>query len=740
MAIDTTLAPSTEAEQPAVRWAWRLVGLAGMLGGLCLIASAAILSTDPEANAKLPQRAAISVVGLALVWVGLHGLHRLHAAANSRAETWGFGLAACGLVFGMLGSVMRPFDPLDRVASWADLMAFAGTVLVRIGFITFAVGVVRARLLPKPARTAAVTMAVALTLTTLLSPLRLDMLTLTLAAVGWLGWSLTSATLLNGGLVARAVPSGPVASLRTLGGAFVSKATIVTAAVSVGVFSLEWEWTVGLLVVVLLYAHEIGHIIAALVRGVAVHRAPFFIPGLGAFVQTDEGASHWDSAWVSLGGPLIGGVAALIVKAIGASQQSPALLQAGDIGLWLNLLNLAPFSPLDGGRIVGRTGWLGLVTTLGVGIVLFTQGVSIFILLLILFGVWQAFTAIRTLRVPWRTQFGVYGIYLGSILLLFVAGIASGRVAWERAPRPDWLPGLGDVFSFMFWSLVIGAFALPYAFSDTQSARVRYGLLTALGWTRYLLDGQHWLVPIHIALFGHTIGLPGLRLVENRIAGLAARRDARAGRAAVWAFDCLRRHGEAADAWLDQQAPALKAGGPATMAEAFLALHELGYQAVACHLLHQSLATGEFAGALPTRVVLAYAWQLHLTGEDQDALPYAQAATPATSEDPTALEPLGRILLGVGQAVAAERTLRQLLDIRTRTGARFALARALAAQGRHAEAIAEGERALSGNDGAWQDDELSADQAREQLQTWRGLEPATTSAELGLETDEPPSP
>src|SRR5439155_21987188 len=125
----------------------------------------------------------------------------------------------------------------------------------------------------------------------------------------------------------------------------------------------------------------------------------------------------------------------------------------------------------------------------------------------------------------WGTQIGVLCLYLGAVMVLLVAALGSGRIPWPRADRPDWLPGISDVFNVMFWVFVIGSFAVPFALADQRGARVRYGLLTLFGWTRYLLDGQQWLILVVAALFGETLGLGGLGWVERYILKLAADGD-----------------------------------------------------------------------------------------------------------------------------------------------------------------------------------------------------------------------
>jgi tetratricopeptide (TPR) repeat protein len=241
------------------------------------------------------------------------------------------------------------------------------------------------------------------------------------------------------------------------------------------------------------------------------------------------------------------------------------------------------------------------------------------------------------------------------------------------------------------------------------------------GWTRYMLGGRHWIVPILFALFAETAGLGGMRWVEGYIGRLARQGDPRAGEAAVLAYDCLRRRGRDADAWLDRMTPGLTNGGPAVLGETFDALRQQGYRSIAMPFLRRSLGHGQFAEELTPRVANNYAWQLLSDGGASEALPYARAAAAAVPENPNHLGTYGETLLSLGEAEMAAEYFRRSLALRERAGTRFALARALVAQGLTAEALTEGEAALPNLEGQWDKPEPSPDQARAYLDEWRNV-------------------
>jgi Zn-dependent protease len=103
--------------------------------------------------------------------------------------------------------------------------------------------------------------------------------------------------------------------------------------------------------VLLIFVHEMGHFLAARQRGLAVG-APTFIPFVGAWIELKDLPHDVETeAWVGLAGPLLGSVGALAVYYAYRATDEPLLLALAYAGFFLNLFNLIPVSPFDGGRI-----------------------------------------------------------------------------------------------------------------------------------------------------------------------------------------------------------------------------------------------------------------------------------------------------------------------------------------------------------------------------------------------------
>jgi len=123
-----------------------------------------------------------------------------------------------------------------------------------------------------------------------------------------------------------------------------------TALVSVAAYSLFWGWEFAAGFVLLLFLHEMGHVIALRREGIKAS-TPMFIPFLGAAIFAKSlGDNALAEARVGLAGPILGTLAAAAVAVAGAITGSSFLLALAYVGFLINLFNLLPVVPLDGGR------------------------------------------------------------------------------------------------------------------------------------------------------------------------------------------------------------------------------------------------------------------------------------------------------------------------------------------------------------------------------------------------------
>lgn len=165
--------------------------------------------------------------------------------------------------------------------------------------------------------------------------------------------------------------------------------TAVTMLVSVVAYASLWGigWAAAIGFVVLLFIHEMGHWVMMRLKGVPAS-APIFIPFLGAVISMRSmPRSVKDEAEIGIAGPIAGTAAALACVGLGSLYPGQHLWPLlGAIGLFLNLFNLLPVSPLDGGRIAAAISrWLWIVGLVGL-IALFVKWQNPFLLLIGLIG------------------------------------------------------------------------------------------------------------------------------------------------------------------------------------------------------------------------------------------------------------------------------------------------------------------------------------------------------------------
>lgn len=146
-----------------------------------------------------------------------------------------------------------------------------------------------------------------------------------------------------------------------------------------------WLFAVGF--VVLLLVHEMGHVIAAKLLGIPV-TAPIFIPFLGAaIVMKQNPRDAWTEALMAYGGPLAGCIGSWICWFIALQLDERWIMAVASVSFLMNLFNMIPVPPLDGGRICAAVSpwfWIIGLVLLGLSVVYFHAWNSIVIIVLVL--------------------------------------------------------------------------------------------------------------------------------------------------------------------------------------------------------------------------------------------------------------------------------------------------------------------------------------------------------------------
>lgn len=205
--------------------------------------------------------------------------------------------------------------------------------------------------------------------------------------------------------------------------------TSATMLVSIAAYSLIWGWAFAAGFVVLLLIHEIGHVIQLRREGIEAS-APMFIPFMGAFVAAKSmGDDAGAEARVGLAGPVLGSLACLVPVAIWQATGNEYWQALAFVGFFLNLFNLLPVLPLDGGRAMAALSpWVWYLGYAALVALTFVFPNPVMILILLLGGVetWHRFKNRNTPEarafhdIPRSTRIGVAVVYLGLAALLAV--------------------------------------------------------------------------------------------------------------------------------------------------------------------------------------------------------------------------------------------------------------------------------------------------------------------------------
>lgn len=213
-----------------------------------------------------------------------------------------------------------------------------------------------------------------------------------------------------------------------------------TMLLSVFFYALSFGWGYAAGFVFLLFCHEMGHYLAARQRRLDVG-LPTFIPFVGAWVEIKDGFCDAETeAYVGMAGPAIGSLCALACLVLGNMFDSDLMRAVAYSGFILNLFNLLPVSPLDGGRITSVVSphiWLIGIPAL---VALFFYWPSPLLVVIAVLAVQHVFglfkqdevEKLRYHATPWSVRIGYGAAYL--LLAGFLALMAFEL--HERLPKP----------------------------------------------------------------------------------------------------------------------------------------------------------------------------------------------------------------------------------------------------------------------------------------------------------------
>jgi len=261
----------------------------------------------------------------------------------------------------------------------------------------------------------------------------------------------------------------------------VKTANLGWAAASVATYSLLFSWKFGIALMIQLFVHEYGHVHAMRRTGMKV-RGMYFVPLLGALAVTEDSfTSRRQQAYVALNGPIWGSLFALVP--VGLWWFTHDAMWAAIASWWaiINLFNLLPISPLDGGRVMqafassystglglafsalGLAGAVALASAFGFSLIWFVAALGA----MELFTEAASLHSTRALRLlPEPGRFGApHWLYLRAVIgpsegplreSLFLRHLERQQKAARAAPLRPWeLVGWGLAYAALAAVLVV---------------------------------------------------------------------------------------------------------------------------------------------------------------------------------------------------------------------------------------------------------------------------------------------
>jgi len=208
-------------------------------------------------------------------------------------------------------------------------------------------------------------------------------------------------------------------------------ATLFSAMVSLGLYSLAFGPLTAIGLVAMLFVHEMGHVVE--IRRQGMHAtAPIFIPFLGAAIfQRSHPTTALKQAQIGIAGPIAGTIGATVAFFLYLATGQQVLLLTALIGFGLNLFNLIPVWQLDGSWILAPVSKWVYVAGYGLVVLAVLWLHSIFLIIIAVLGISSTIQRFREAQnpyytsVPARARWGLGAAWLGlAVYLAFMTAQA----------------------------------------------------------------------------------------------------------------------------------------------------------------------------------------------------------------------------------------------------------------------------------------------------------------------------
>ncbi|PUA29214.1 MAG: peptidase [Cellvibrio sp. 79] len=220
---------------------------------------------------------------------------------------------------------------------------------------------------------------------------------------------------------------------------------VALLAASVAVYSVMFTVEFALALIGVLVFHEYGHLRAMKKFGIPT-KGMYLIPFVGGLAVGDLPKTRWQDVYISMMGPVFGLIMTLVFYVVYLVTESHFAGLVASTSALLNLFNLIPVYPLDGGRVVkslvfsGRN-YLALIALLSISALCFVLAWKMgfyFITFFIVIGVIDIVAGWRVGLAEDITPLNRYGLWFSVLWYLAIVALFLGMIVMIAQ---DGLPG-----------------------------------------------------------------------------------------------------------------------------------------------------------------------------------------------------------------------------------------------------------------------------------------------------------
>ena len=224
---------------------------------------------------------------------------------------------------------------------------------------------------------------------------------------------------------------------------------VALAAATVATYSVMFTFEFALALVGVLVFHEYGHLRAMKKFGIPT-KGIYLIPFFGGIALGDKPRTQWEDVYISMMGPVYGLLMTAVFYVVYLVTDSHFCGLVASTSALLNLVNLFPVYPLDGGRVVkalvfSRRNYFAMVSLLVISAFCLVLTWKIGLVFLSFFIVVGVLDLVSSWSVPLAddiTPLNTYGIwfcllwyfavaiaFIGMIFLIANAGVPGAEIA-----------------------------------------------------------------------------------------------------------------------------------------------------------------------------------------------------------------------------------------------------------------------------------------------------------------------